>query len=230
MKILLVEDEKKLAELTAAILSSENYQVTIAGDGEAALDQIYTHQFDLIILDWLLPRLNGLEVLTTMRQEKITTPVLFLTALDQTEKLVAGLDNGADDYLVKPFALKELLARARALTRRVAKTSYQQKTLTYGPLTIDLTARQAFLQQQPLPLSVKELAILTFLLQNQGQIFSKDYLLEKIWPNDTMVMPTTIEAHIKNLRAKIATYDSDLSITLIRTVRSQGYIIDKQVN
>jgi DNA-binding response OmpR family regulator len=223
MKILIVDDEEELRQRLCQALSNEQYMVETAKNGDEALDNIVDDDsFDLIILDIMMPGRDGLSVLQEMRQEGINTPVLLLTALGDLDDRIRGLDQGADDYLAKPFSMSELLARMRAMLRRGRE---KNPLLTCGPVTLNTVNRSVTLDEMPVTLTVKEFAILEFLLYNKGRVVSRFSLAEHVWGDnfDPFTMSNFIDVHMKNLRQKIKKDDRD---SVIRTVRGAGYIID----
>jgi DNA-binding response OmpR family regulator len=223
MKILIVDDEEELRQRLCQALSNEQYMVETAKNGDEALDNIVDDDsFDLIILDIMMPGRDGLSVLQEIRKEGINTPVLLLTALGDLDDRIRGLDQGADDYLAKPFSMSELLARMRAMLRRGRE---KNPLLTCGPVTLNTVNRSVTLDEMPVTLTVKEFAILEFLLYNKGRVVSRFSLAEHVWGDnfDPFTMSNFIDVHMKNLRQKIKKDDRD---SVIRTVRGAGYIID----
>ncbi|MFH0942995.1 MAG: response regulator transcription factor [Candidatus Beckwithbacteria bacterium] len=220
MRILVVEDEHKIANSIAQGLQQENYAVDVAYTGTDGLDLASTESYDLIILDLLLPGINGLEICRRLRQQNIHAPILILTAKGQTDDKVKGLDTGADDYLVKPFAFEELLARIRALIRRPRHSSgtiLSLADLTLNPLTFTVTR-----SGKPIQLSNKEFSLLEFLLRNVNQILSKDKIISHVWNYDADILPNTVEVYIGYLRQKIDR-PFPKQPSLIQTVRGFGY-------
>ncbi len=223
MKILIVDDEDELRQRLRQALSNEQYMVETAKNGDEALDNIADDDsFDLIILDIMMPGRDGLSVLKEIRKEGINTPVLLLTALGDLDDRIRGLDQGADDYLAKPFSMSELLARIRAMLRRGRGGN---PLLTCGPVTLNTVNRFVTLDDMPVTLTVKEFAILEFLLYNKGRVVSRFSLAEHVWGDnfDPFTMSNFIDVHMKNLRQKIKKGGRD---SVIRTVRGAGYIID----
>ncbi len=222
MRILIVEDEESLALRIKNVLESEKYHAEVAFDGESGLEKALTEEYDLILLDILLPRLNGIDLLKEIRREKITTPVLLLTAKDRVEDKVAGLDAGADDYLTKPFAIPELLARVRSLLRRISEV--KTSVLTAGDLEVNTHTHEVKRGGKPITLTAKEYAILEFLLYNKNRVVSRLSIAEHVWGDnfDLFTMTNFVDVHIKNLRKKI---DDDREKKLIQTVRGVGYLI-----
>ncbi|TFG36974.1 MAG: response regulator transcription factor [Desulfobacterales bacterium] len=223
MKILIVDDEEELRERLRQALSNERYRVETAKNGDEALDKVVDDDsFDLIILDIMMPGRDGLSVLQEIRKEGINTPVLLLTALGDLDDRIRGLDQGADDYLAKPFSMSELLARMRAMLRRGRE---KNPLLTCGPVTLNTVNRSVTLDDMPVTLTVKEFAMLEFLLYNKGRVVSRFSLAEHVWGDnfDPFTMSNFIDVHMKNLRQKIKKGGRD---SVIRTVRGAGYIID----
>ena len=221
MRILIVDDEPELREQIRKTLAEQQYTAETSQDGVEALERIFTDPYDLIILDVMLPHRDGFGVLLELRNEKITTPVLMLTARGEVENRIRGLDLGADDYLAKPFSMAELLARIRALLRR--STEISTPVLEIGDIRVDTAARQARLGEHILNLTPKEFSLLEFLLYNRNRAISRFSLAEHVWGDafDPFTMSNNIDVHIKNLRHKIG----DEKGELIRTVRGVGYMI-----
>ena len=221
MRILIVEDEPQLAAQLGRSLEAEQYTVDLAPDGEAALDRLFVDPYDLVLLDIMLPGLDGLEVLARLREEKITIPVLMLTARGDTRDRIRGLDLGADDYLAKPFAMGELLARIRALLRR--GTAAGSSLLTAAGLSLNTALREVQRGKTPVELTPREFAILEFLLYNKNRAVSRYTMAEHVWGDgfDPLTMSNSIDVHVKNLRRKLG----DTGAGIIRTVRGVGYMI-----
>lgn len=230
MRILLVDDEVELTDPLSRILSREGYGVDIAYDGETALRTLHEvnrhgQSYDLLILDWIMPKLSGFEVCQRLRSQGDTTPVLFLTAKDTVDDRVQGLDAGADDYLVKPFELRELLARVRALLRRGATAEPEArieppKCLQVADLVLDLENRMAYRRGRAIQLSEKESQLLDYLMQRAGQLLSHDQIYQHLWPGDEKPNSNVLAAQIRLLRRKI---EADQEIPLIHTVYGKGY-------
>jgi len=221
MRILIVEDEEILASRIARVLTQERYQVDTAFDGAKGARLALSRPYDLIILDILLPKRNGIEVLRELRFEGVKVPILLLTAKDEIEDKVKGLDSGADDYLTKPFAISELLARIRSLLRR--RSDAKSASLEVGDLVVNTDKCEVFQHGKDIHLTPKEYAILEFLLYNKNRVVSRLSIAEHVW-GDTMDMSMTnfVEVHVKNLRKKI---DGDGQRNVVQTVRGLGYII-----
>ncbi|MHB9025233.1 MAG: response regulator transcription factor [Armatimonadota bacterium] len=221
-RILLVEDERKVAQSVKIGLEQKGYCVVTAESGESAEAFLHGQAFDAVILDLMLPGKNGLEVLAVMRQSDVQTPVLILTALDAVSKRVQGLDTGADDYLTKPFALPELLARVRALLRR-GKGS-ELLSLTLADLTMDLIKHRVTRDGQPIELTVKEYEVLEYLLRHKEQVVSREMLAREVWnmPELYPALCNVMDVHVARLRRKI---DDPFPTKLIHTVRGVGFVI-----
>lgn len=224
MRILVVEDEHKIANSIKKGLEQEAYAVDVAYEGTTGSDLALTEDYDLIILDRLLPGLDGKDICIKMRQHSIHIPVLFLTAKGQVSDRVEGLDAGADDYLVKPFAFEELLARVRALVRRPRKSL--QTTLKLEDLTLDTTMYEVKRGEKLIRLSGKEYALLQYLLRHPNQILNKEQIINHVWDYEADILPNTVEVYIGYLRNKI---DKPFphKPSLIQTVRGFGYKIGK---
>lgn len=217
MKILVVEDNKKLARFLQKAFEEEGYDVDSVEDGSEALERTGTINYDLIILDWMLPGMDGISVCRTIRGRGAQTPILILTARAEVSERIAGLDAGADDYLPKPFDLGELLARVRALGRRNAVADGM---LTVGPLTLDRLERHATLDGQPIDLTPREFALIAYLARESGRVVPRTELLRKVWETTYDPGSNVVDAHIKKLREKLSDH-----ATLIETVRGVGYRI-----
>jgi DNA-binding response OmpR family regulator len=225
MKILVIEDDNKVAQAIKKGLESESYEVELAPAGEIGFFLINTQKFDLIILDLMLPGRSGLEILTAVRGRNDKTPVLILTAKDAVEDRVVGLDAGADDYLIKPFAFPELLARMRALLRR--GTNGQIFKLKLADVEMDLVRRVVIRAGQSVSLTVREFEILEYLLRNQGRIVTREMLARDVWKETQRATPldNVIDVHIARLRKKI---DEQAETRLLRTVRGVGFILTEK--
>ena len=219
MRILVVEDEHKIAQALKDGLEQESYAVDVAYDGEAGLNTALNDDYDLIILDVMLPKLDGLEVCKRLRDSSNHTPILMLTAKDQNRDVVQGLNTGADDYLAKPFSFEVLLARARALLRRPHATLGE--VLSSADLTLDTTSKEVRRAGRVIALSAKEYALLEYLLRNEHKVLSKNNIMTHVWDFDADILPNTVEVFIAYLRAKIdKPFDGP---NLIQTVRGFGY-------
>jgi len=222
VRILVVEDERKIADVLACSLEREHYEVVVASTGEEGFYRANAELFDLVILDLMLPGRSGLEILQTLRRRRVETPVLILTARDGVDDRVLGLDLGADDYLVKPFALPELLARTRALLRRGRPSDVLR--LKAADLELDVMARRASRADRPLDLTAREFELLEYLLRHQGHLVSREMLAREVWkePRRATPLDNVIDVQIARLRKKI---DSEGSARLIHTVRGVGFIL-----
>lgn len=218
MRILVVEDEHRIANSIKQGLEQENYAVDVTYDGNQGYDLAATEDYDLIILDLMLPEKSGLEICRQLRQDNIQIPILLLTAKSQIHDKVIGLDSGADDYLTKPFAFEELLARIRALVRRPKQT--MNPNLSAGSIVLDPVKFFARRGQRPLRLSRKEFSLLEYLLRNKGKIVTKEQIISHVWNYDADVLPNTVEANVKNLRRKLG------QPAVIKTVRGFGYKLE----
>lgn len=225
MKLLIIEDEKKVALALEKGLESEHYQVQIALTGEEGFYLLSSQEFDMIVLDLMLPGRDGLEILRTLRKTDVRTPVLILTARDTLGDKILGLDLGADDYLVKPFAFPELTARIRALLRR--GRSDQPLKLKLADLEMDVVKRSACRGQQTLLLTAMEYDILEFLLRNQGHVVTREMLAREVWKETERATPldNVIDVHIGRLRKKI---DEPFGKRLLHTVRGVGFILSEK--
>lgn len=220
MRILVVEDEKNLNDIIVKKLKLDNYGVDSCFDGEEALDYILATEYDAIVLDIMLPKINGFQVLKTIRSKNIKTPVLLLTAKDSVEDRVQGLDLGADDYLIKPFAFDELLARIRVLLRR--NTNSASNTYSIANLTVNTDSRTVMRDDKTIKLSTREFTILEYMIRNKEKVLSRDTIEQHIWNYDYEGGTNVIDVYIRYLRKKI---DDGYSPKLIHTVRGIGYIL-----
>ncbi|MCF8567219.1 response regulator transcription factor [Alicyclobacillus tolerans] len=220
MRILLVEDEKRLASALLQLFQDNHYLADVAHDGVSGLDLALTNSYDALVLDIMLPKLDGLEIVRRVRQEGLDVPILLLTARDTVDDRVKGLDVGADDYLVKPFANKELLARVRALTRRTGNLTGTEN-MQVGPFVIDFSERVVKQGSRSLTLTTKEFQLLELLLRNHGKVLSKELILDRVWGPDAEVIGNAVENYIHFLRKKI---DEPNQPSYIETVRGVGYV------
>ncbi len=214
MKLLIVEDSPKLARFLVRALTEEGHVVDQVVDGPAALQQVEAVAYDAIVLDWMLPGMDGISVCRTLRDRGVRTPILMLTARAEVGERILGLDAGADDYLTKPFDLGELLARVRALGRRAGAPT----TLRLGPLVIDVAARKVTIDGKGVDLTARELALLSYLVQHAGRAVSRTELLQKVWNTSFDPGSNVVEVHIRNLRDKLGDHGK-----LVETVRGVGY-------
>lgn len=225
MRILVIEDDKKIANSLKKGLEQEAYSVDVSYDGISGFDLAMVEPYDLLLLDLMLPGMDGLDICKKLREENVQTPIIMLTAKDATLNKIKGLNIGADDYVTKPFSFEELLARIRALLRRpktVLKTELKCGDLTVN--TIDLTVKRA---ERNIKVSKKEFALLVYLLRNKGKILSKEQIIEHVWDYNADVLPNSVEVYIRYLRNKI---DKPFkkSTKLIKTVRGFGYKISEE--
>ncbi|MFN6527442.1 response regulator transcription factor [Nostoc sp. ChiSLP03a] len=218
--ILLVEDEVKLARFVELELSSEGYNISVAHDGIAGLTLARELSPDLVILDWMLPGLSGLEICRRLRATGISIPVILLTAKDEVNDRVAGLDAGADDYVVKPFSIEELLARIRAHLRRTQETD--RDIFQFEDLSLNHRTRQVYRGKRAIELTAKEFDLLEYILSHPRQVFTKDQILQKVWGYDFMGNSNIIEVYIRYLRLKL---EENNEKRLIHTVRGVGYVL-----
>ncbi len=221
MRLLLVEDDYKIAAAIKRGLSQESFAVDVEYDGESGFGAASTLPYDLIILDRMLPGLDGVEICRKLRDEKIHTPVLMLTAKSQIKERVEGLNAGADDYLPKPFSFEELLARIRALLRRPKET--QSDILTVGDLSLNTTTFAVERQNKSIQLSNKEFALLEYLMRNEGRVLSKENIIEHVWDFESDILPNNVEVYMGYLRTKV---DKPFKKPLLHTVRGFGYKIE----
>lgn len=220
MRILVVEDEKKVAGFVKKGLEEESYAVDVAYDGEEAINLLKTYPYDLVILDLMLPKKDGFQVLKEFRESGGDAPVLILTARDSVEDVVKGLDLGADDYLRKPFSFLELLARVRALLRR--RKGEPQSVLRVGDLEVNLTDRRVFRGGKEIELTSREFALLEFLVRNKGRVLTRTMIAEHVWNQSFDSGSNVIDVYINYLRKKI---DHGFDKKLIKTIRGVGYMI-----
>ncbi len=224
-KILVIEDEPKTANAIRSGLRGEGYDATVAKTGEEGFFQLNTEPFDLVILDWMLPGHDGIEILKTLRARGTETPVLLLTARDAIEDRVLGLDSGADDYLMKPFAFAELLARVRALLRRAGDTETFRKQI--GDLMLDIENRRVSRGSQEIAVTPREFELLAYLLRHHGQTVTRQMLAKDVWrePHRATPLDNVIDVHVAHLRRKI---DEGRRVKLIHTVRGVGFVLREE--
>ena len=220
MRFLVVEDEKRIADFLQRGLESAGYAVDIAGDGRTAIELVHATDYDLIILDMMLPDMDGLKVLEKVRNRKASPPVLILSARGTVEDRVKGLELGADDYLVKPFAFAELLARVRVLLRRGQPTP---ERLQVGDLVLDCIRRRVTREGENIELAPKEFSILEYMMRNRGRPLSRTMIVEHVWDMDYDGLTNIVDVYIRHLRSKI---DDKWPSKLIHTVRGIGYMLD----
>ncbi len=223
MRLLLAEDEEELSEALTAVLRRNNYSVDAVYNGQDALDYAEGQEYDGIILDIMMPKKSGLEVLRTLRAHKNQVPVLLLTAKTQVDDRVEGLDSGADDYLGKPFAMKELLARVRAMTRR--QSTLTDNVLTLGNVTLNRSTFELSVGEKKVRLANKDFQMMEMLIVNPGQIISTDRFMEKVWGYDSETEIGVVWVYVSNLRKKLAALGADIEI---KAVRNQGYSLEKK--
>jgi two-component system copper resistance phosphate regulon response regulator CusR len=220
MRILVVEDEKRIADFLSRGLESAGYAADVAHDGGNAMDLVHATEYDLIVLDLGLPDMDGLQLLQRIRNRKTSPPVLILSARDSVEDRVKGLEVGADDYLVKPFAFVELLARVRALLRRGQPTP---ERLQVGDLSLDCIRRKVVRAGENIDLAPKEFSILEYLMRNRGRPLSRTMIVEHVWDMDYDGLTNIVDVYIRHLRSKI---DDRFPVRMIHTVRGIGYMLD----
>lgn len=221
MRILIVEDEVRLAETLRQLLEDQRYQADVVYDGADGVDYGLAGQYDLIILDVMLPKVDGFQVAQRLRSAHISTPILMLTARDDVSDKISGLDCGADDYMTKPFDTGELMARVRALTRRQGEVL--SDVLTAGDLSLDCTSRLLSAGERSVRLGFKEFEVLRLLMVNSGAVVTKETLISKIWGLDSEAEDNNVEVYISFLRKKLVYLNSTVSIS---TVRKVGYFLD----
>lgn len=218
MKILIVEDEVRLAETLGQIMLEQKYNVDMVHDGESGLDYAMSSTYDVIVLDVMLPKMNGFDVVRSMREQKNATPVILLTARDETVDKITGLDCGADDYMTKPFVPEELLARIRALSRRQGEVVFEE--LHFADLTLNISTYTLLCGVKSIHLGFKEFEVLKLLISNPTMVFPKESIIDKVWGSDSDVEDNNVEAYISFLRKKFFFLGSKVTIG---TVRKVGY-------
>ena len=223
MRILFVEDDKGVADFVKKGLRESYFAVDVAYDGEEGLYLALHERYDLLILDIMLPKMDGVEILKAMRERGIDTPVIFLTAKDAETDIVKGLNVGADDYMVKPFSINELLARVRAILRR-AKAE-RASELKVGDLTMNLKTHKVFRGGRRIDLTPKEYALLEYLMQNEGQILTRTMISESIWDYHFDSLTNVIDVHVYHLRNKV---DREFEPKLLHTIKGVGYVLEKR--
>ncbi len=223
MKLLVVEDEPKLGAILRAALERAGHTVDLARDGEAALDYAAVYEYDLVLLDVMLPKLDGFEVLERLRRGRFQAPLLMLTARSDTKSKIRGLDFGADDYLAKPFDLEELLARVRALLRRTGPE--RSVLLQVRDLTLDPKAKRVSRSGRSLSLTAREYQLLEFFLRNKNRVLSRDVIYEHVWSSEFTGSLKIVDVYVNYLRAKI---DHSFEPKLLQTVRGLGYVLSER--
>ncbi len=223
--ILVVEDEAKLAQFIKLELEYENYEVTVSQDGFDGLATAREKNLDLILLDWMLPGISGVEICHRLRQTGDKVPIILLTAKDEISDRVAGLDAGADDYIVKPFSIEELLARVRANLRR--NQEEDSELLQFTDLTLDRSSREVYRGNRSIELTAKEFDLLEYLISHPRQVLTRDQILERVWGYDFMGDSNIIEVYVRYLRLKL---EANNEPRLIQTVRSVGYVLRDNTN
>ena len=224
MRILFVEDEPSIAEAVASLLKKQHYSVDLAYDGETGLDYAASGVYDLLVLDIMLPKIDGITLLKTLRKQNIRTPIIMLTAKSEVDDKVLGLDAGADDYLTKPFQMKELLARIRSLSRR-KDLDYQEDQLAFGNVVLARNELQLAMKTNQVVLSPKEMKLMELFLARPKVILSKETIINKIWGFDPDVEEIRVEIYVSLLRKKLTLLEADIGI---RTIRNAGYILQSK--
>lgn len=228
-KILVIEDESNVVNLLKRGLEEEGYEISVAMDGHSGYEMAGKHQFDLMIMDIMLPGMNGMEICRNLRAQKITTPILMLTALGSTENIVSGLDSGADDYLVKPFNFAELLARMRTLFRRkpddIDEDTDKNKLLTFADLQLNTDTKTVSRAGKEITLTATEFRLTEYLLRNRTRVLSRMDILEYVWGVDFNMNTNVVDVYINYLRKKL---DKDFEPKLIHTVVGMGYVLKAQ--
>ena len=221
MRVLIVEDDRSLLQAVAAVFEEERFQVDRAANGDDGLGMALQGIYDLLVLDIMLPGVSGLDIIRELRKKGLPTPILLLTARDSVEDRVRGLDAGADDYLVKPFATQELLARARALLRRGSAFSPDGEP-AYGRITLRTREHDGLVDDQPLKLTMKEYKLLEFLVLNREQILTREQIFDRIWGFDVDTSSSVVDVYMHYLRKKLAAHGCD---QMVKTVRGVGYML-----
>ena len=226
MKLLIVEDEEKVASFVKKGFEEENFTVDTAFDGEEGESHIFNNEYDIIILDIMLPGKNGNEILNNMREKGIETPVIMLTAKDQISDKVDSFSKGCDDYLTKPFSFEELLLRVRAILKRKSPSKEKETTvLSFGDMQLDLIKRVAIRGGKEIELTTKEFALLELLMKNPNKVLTRAEISRKVWEYDFDTLTNIIDVYINHLRAKV---DKDFDKRLIHTIRGVGYILSER--
>lgn len=226
-KILVVEDEESIATMIAYNLEKEGFKVETVGDGEEALLVIAERKPDLVILDWMLPSISGVEVCERLRKKEETAnlPIMMLTARGEEADRIQGLDTGADDYMIKPFSPKVLIARINAVLRRI-RPAFAKKELAANGVQMNLASHKVTFEEKNIRLGPTEFRLLAYFMENPGHIFSREQLLDQVWGHDIYVESRTVDVHIRRLRKALADASPTLE-DLIKTVRSAGYVLEK---
>jgi DNA-binding response OmpR family regulator len=225
MNILIVEDEPSLLALLRKGFAELNYSVSVAMDGNMALTMLSKHSFDVVILDIMLPDINGLEICRRIRVSKNYVPILILTALSSNENIITGLDTGADDYVTKPFKFSELEARVRALVRRASSSNHQINVIEVGDLALDRVSKSVYRAGQPIKLTAMEFKLLDYLARHKGIIVSRNQLLENVWEIRFEMNTNVVDVYINYLRKKI---DKPFEEKLIHTIKGLGYVLKRE--
>jgi two-component system, OmpR family, response regulator CiaR len=221
MRVLVVEDDLPLRRIITTILEEEQYEVDQAEDGEEGYLMASSYEYDLLTLDIMLPKMDGFTLIKKLKHEGCQIPTLFLTAKDRVEDRVKGLDFGADDYIVKPFATEEFLARIRSLLRRSGKIGVEGK-ISYGPILLDTNQHEGFIKEESLKLTIKEYELLYYLIQNKEHILTRDQIFERVWGIESETTDAIVDLYIHYLRKKLAPFGYE---KLIRTIRGVGYMV-----
>ena len=221
LKVLIVEDENSLLELLKFNFTKDGFKVDTAMDGETALEKILHKGPDLLVLDWMLPKLSGIELCRRIRKNKEikNLPIIMLTARGEEDDRLRGLETGADDYITKPFSVNELMARVKAVLRRI-RPMFAEEVLSYKGIVVDLVSHSVNRDNETLHLGPTEFNLLVFFMENIGRVFSREQLLNHVWKDEAFVEPRTVDVHIRRLRKAI---NNDVKEDYIRTVRSAGY-------
>lgn len=220
MKILLAEDDLNLGNLLSLLLKKQSIKVTWTKDGQEAYDQVYSDGYDVLVLDWMMPQLSGIDLCKRLREEEYQGKILMLTAKDTVEDRVNGLNSGADDYLVKPFDINELIARLHALTRRHG--TYSGEKLSYRGYTLDANSYTLTYRGKSVEIRAREFRLLELLMSNRGQVLPRELILERVWGLDNDISDNNLDVHIRMLRKKINSLSDE---ELIVTVRGVGYYV-----
>jgi len=228
-KILIIDDEPDIVDLVSYNLKKDGFRVTSASDGEEALTKIRKDKFDLVVLDLMLPNIQGGELCRIMKNDPKTagTPIIMLTAKSEEVDRVMGLENGADDYITKPFSIRELIARIRAVLRRAGEKTATQRILRIGKLHINTETYGVTKETTPLELSATEFKLLLYLAQRKGKVFSREQLVDAVWNGEAFIEPRTVDVHIRRLRTQIE--DDPSNPTYLKTRRGVGYYVDAAV-